>query len=32
MLDEVVKLSKLKKEDKEMVVNLINSLYEKIKK
>ena len=32
MLDAVVKLSKLQSEDKEMVVNLINSLYEKIKK
>ena len=32
MLDAVVKLSKLQPEDKEMVVNLINSLYEKIKK
>lgn len=32
MLDAVVKLSKLQPGDKEMVVNLINSLYEKIKK
>ena len=32
MLDTVVKLSKLQPEDKEMVVNLINSLYEKIEK
>ena len=32
MLDAVVKLSKLQPEDKEMVVNLINSLYEKIEK
>ena len=32
MLDAVVKLGKLQPEDKEMVVNLINSLYEKIKK
>ena len=32
MLDAVVKLSKLQPGDKEMVVNLINSLYEKIEK
>ena len=32
VLDAVVKLSKLQPEDKEMVVNLINSLYEKIEK
>ena len=32
MLDVVVKLSKLQPGDKEMVVNLINSLYEKIEK
>ena len=32
MLDAVVKLCKLQPEDKEMVVNLINSLYEKIEK
>ena len=32
MLDAFVKLSKLQPGDKEMVVNLINSLYEKIEK
>ena len=32
MLDAVVKLSKLQPGDKETVVNLINSLYEKIEK
>nr|DAI43919.1 MAG TPA: bifunctional HTH-domain containing protein/aminotransferase [Caudoviricetes sp.] len=32
MLDAVIKLGKLQPEDKEMVVNLINSLYEKIEK
>ena len=32
MLDAVVKLSKLQPEVKEKVVNLINSLYEKIEK
>ena len=32
MLDAIVKLSKLQPGDKEMVVNLINSLYEKIEK
>lgn len=32
MLDAVIKLSKLQPEDKKTVVNLINSLYEKIEK